>query len=73
MGVKRLWDLLEPCGHRISIEALSGRRYAVGTNVILMVCFIYMDPSYSQLHMHAKALHCCGQMHLDGCFSSSRP
>lgn len=30
MGVKKLWDLLEPCGRRISIEALTGKRLAVG-------------------------------------------
>uniref|UniRef100_A0A1D1ZZQ1 DNA repair protein UVH3 n=1 Tax=Auxenochlorella protothecoides TaxID=3075 RepID=A0A1D1ZZQ1_AUXPR len=29
MGVKKLWDLLEPCGRRISIEALTGKRLAV--------------------------------------------
>lgn len=30
MGVKNLWQLLEPVGRRISIEALQNKRLAVG-------------------------------------------
>ncbi|RMZ55315.1 hypothetical protein APUTEX25_003453 [Auxenochlorella protothecoides] len=35
MGVKKLWDLLEPCGRRISIEALTGKRLAVDASGLL--------------------------------------
>ena len=30
MGVKSLWQLLEPVGKRINIEALQGKKLAVG-------------------------------------------
>lgn len=32
MGVSNLWTLLEPCGCRVHIQALRGRRVAVGAN-----------------------------------------
>ena len=30
MGVQSLWTLLEPCGRRVNIEALTNKRLAVG-------------------------------------------
>ena len=30
MGVTNLWALLEPCGRRIDVQALRGKRVAVG-------------------------------------------
>lgn len=30
MGVTGLWSLLEPCGRRVNIETLAGKRIAVG-------------------------------------------
>ena len=31
MGVQGLWTLIEPCGRRVNIEALTNKRLAVGT------------------------------------------
>ncbi|KDD72694.1 XPG N-terminal domain-containing protein, partial [Helicosporidium sp. ATCC 50920] len=33
MGVHKLWDLLEPCGRRVNIEALTGKRLAIDASV----------------------------------------
>lgn len=30
MGVKGLWELLEPVGRRVNIEAIANKRLAVG-------------------------------------------
>ena len=30
MGVQGLWSLLEPVGRRVNIEAISGKKLAVG-------------------------------------------
>jgi DNA excision repair protein ERCC-5 len=34
MGVKSLWQLLEPVGKRINIEALQGKKLAIGASLM---------------------------------------
>ena len=36
MGVKGLWNLLEPTGRRVDISTLSGRRVAVDASIWLV-------------------------------------
>lgn len=36
MGVHDLWKLLSPCGHRLSIETLTGQRVAVDVSIWLV-------------------------------------
>ena len=43
MGVSGLWTLLEPCGRRIDIKALRGKRLAIGT--FLIWCIMYGSTS----------------------------
>lgn len=38
MGVKDLWSLLEPCGVRVNVEGLQGKRLAVDTSIWLVQC-----------------------------------
>jgi hypothetical protein len=44
MGVQSLWTLLEPCGRRVNIEALTNKKLAVGWH-----------PSPTLLHMICSA------------------
>ena len=37
MGVKSLWQLLEPVGKRINIEALQGKKLAVGALLCMSI------------------------------------
>jgi len=43
MGVSGLWTLLEPCGRRIDIKALRGKRLAIGK--FLIHCIMYCSTS----------------------------
>ena len=36
MGVSRLWDLIAPCGRRISLDVLSRKRLAVDASIWLI-------------------------------------
>ena len=36
MGVKGLWNLLEPAGRRVNVETLAGRRVAVDASIWLV-------------------------------------
>ena len=36
MGVSRLWDLLAPCGRRVSLESLARKRLAVDASIWLI-------------------------------------
>ena len=36
MGVKGLWNLLEPAGRRVNVEMLAGRRVAVDASMWLV-------------------------------------
>lgn len=47
MGVKDLWSLLEPCGSRIEVETLSGRRLAVDTSIWLVQCLKAMRDKHT--------------------------
>lgn len=46
MGVQSLWTLLEPCGRRVNIEALTNKKLAVGWH-----------PFPTLLHMICSANH----------------
>jgi hypothetical protein len=46
MGVQSLWTLLEPCGRRVNIEALTNKKLAVGWH-----------PFPTLLHMTSSARH----------------
>lgn len=43
MGVSGLWTLLEPCGRRIDIKALRGKRLAIGTFILKSMYDIRFD------------------------------
>ena len=36
MGVSRLWDLLAPCGRRVSLDALARKRLVVDASIWLI-------------------------------------
>ena len=46
MGVSRLWDLIAPCGRRISLDVLSRKRLAVDASIWL----IQFNPSGWGIH-----------------------
>ena len=51
MGVSRLWDLLAPCGRRVSLESLARKRLAVDASIWLIQFIKAMrDDSGEMLH-----------------------
>jgi hypothetical protein len=50
MGVQGLWTLIEPCGRRVNIEALTNKRLAVGTHSIRRQIILSRYSCTSSIH-----------------------
>jgi len=58
MGVKNLWELLEPSARHVSLEDLAGMRVAVGTVrfAYLLACWL-ADSSRARRYQYLAAAH----------------
>ena len=53
MGVKGLWNLLEPAGRRVNVETLAGRRVAVDASMWLVQFIKAMRDEQGEDDSHA--------------------
>ena len=56
MGVSRLWDLLAPCGRRVSLESLSRKRLAVDASIWLIQFIKAMRDDSGEMLQNAPVL-----------------
>ena len=57
MGVKGLWELLAPCGHRVNVEQLGGKTVAVDVSIWLHQFVAAMrDARTGEVQAHAPCL-----------------
>jgi hypothetical protein len=50
MGVHGLWELLAPVGRRVSVEALGGRKLAIGWLCLSLLAFLCVESHDSELY-----------------------
>ena len=69
IGNQGLWCLLSPCGHRITVETLTGKRLAVDVSLwLVQVCLndnsIYCEVTQfiARLHKHMLIFEVCGYL-----------
>ena len=56
MGVSRLWDLLAPCGRRVSLESLGRKRLAVDASIWLIQFIKAMRDDSGEMLQNAPVL-----------------
>ena len=56
MGVSRLWDLLAPCGRRVSLESLARKRLAVDASIWLIQFIKAMRDDSGEMLQNAPVL-----------------
>lgn len=72
MGVKGLWQLLEPAGRRINIEALQNKKLAVGAPLLLYMHMPLQLPPAAPI-LRSPSLPCVSQLISRQTFHRPRP